>query len=108
MFLFGIGLFALLAYRNYYSPPRIKLVNQSGMELESVALDAGPGPEAVPNISIGKTRTVLVHPKGEGGLKLSFTSSGQKFEKNGLAYVESLGGYRVTLVIDEKFNVTVR
>ena len=49
--------------------------------------------------------TVTVHPTGESGLEIQFDTPGGRVVKNDLAYIEANGGYKVTIRINEKFEV---
>src|SRR5258706_11983236 len=93
---------AFVTYRNFISPPKIKIVNDSQTELENIVFRTSGGSESVPNILPARTRTVLVHPKGESGLGVSFTALGKNYEKEVPVYIESHGGYRVSLLVNEK------
>ncbi len=73
--IFGVA--SIIGYRGIYGPPQITIVNNSSSELTAVVLSGERWSQSVSNISMGNSVTVLVHPKGESGLSISFVSSGQ-------------------------------
>ena len=103
---FVLAIIAFLAFRKLYSPPQITIKNMSSTELSSVILLGDRWDQQVPNIAAGSSVDIVVHPKGESGLSISFVALGKEIKKDDLAYIESSGGYRVIVRIDEKLNVS--
>jgi len=93
-------------YRNYQGLPLITVVNNSANEMRNVVL-SGPGwSSSIPVLEPAQSTTVFVQPKGESGLKISFQTSTESVEKDDLAYIETRGGYCVTLTIAPDLTIT--
>jgi hypothetical protein len=90
------------------SPPRLKVINRSGLDLENVILEGSGFHENLGDLPAGKSRTVTVHPRGESGLRLSFRAMGRQFTSGYHGYFESSGGYRVIVWIDRDLQVDTR
>jgi len=92
-------------YRAYFGPPVITIINDSPYEVSEVVLQGDPFVKIVGRIPIGARKTIVVHPLGESGLKMQFVANGRRVAKDDLVYIESSGGYCVTLRVDEQLEI---
>jgi hypothetical protein len=92
-------------YRAYFGPPVITIINDSSHEVAEVVLRGDPFVKVVGRIPTRGRQTVVVHPLGESGLKMQFVANGRRVAKDDLGYIESSGGYCVTLRIDEQLEI---
>jgi hypothetical protein len=88
--------------------PRLKVINQSGEDLQELILEGSGFREKLGDLPAGESRIVTVHPNGESGVRLSFLAKGQPFTSDSQGYFESYGGYRVVVWIDRDFQVDAR
>jgi multidrug efflux pump subunit AcrA (membrane-fusion protein) len=92
-------------YRGYFGPPVITIINDSPYDVAEVVLRGDPFVKVVGRIPTKGRQTVVVHPLGESSLKMQFVANGRRVVKDDLAYIESSGGYCVTLKIDEHLEI---
>jgi hypothetical protein len=97
-----VALLALVGALIFIDPcdaPDVTVVNELGAPITDVAI-AGVGfDESLGALASGEAVTHSVRCGGESGLKLSFTTGGERRVHDDLAYLEACGGYRVRLVV---------
>lgn len=93
--------------RRMQTPPRLKIVNRSGVELRRLHLEGSGFSEEVGTLPAGGSRWTEVHPSGESGVYVSFIANGQPYKSDSESYFENHGGYRLVITVDKDFQVTV-
>lgn len=90
---------AFLTWRQVWRA-EVCVANASGADLSSVRVGAGRGANRdIGVIADGGTRCAEVFPSGEASVVLSFDSPQKKGTLWQGSYLESSGGYRVTLTV---------
>ncbi|MFH2139010.1 MAG: hypothetical protein ABII88_10980 [Candidatus Omnitrophota bacterium] len=92
-------------YSKYSRPPKITVINNSKLELKDVTLLGAGFTKKIGNLDPQGSLSTEVQPRGESGLKISFTAKSENYQKDDLAYIESTGGYIVQITIDESLNI---
>ncbi len=97
-------LLGLIVFVPIRGAPVIEISNNTQSILTNVEI-AGRGFKNViiPELSPGQVREVIVSPRGESGLHISFNVNEKRYEQGDLAYIESIMGYYEKLEIDEDF-----
>jgi hypothetical protein len=95
-------------HRRMQTPPRLKIVNRSGVELQQLRLEGSGFNEEVGTLPAGGSRWTEVYPTGESGVYVSFIANGQPHKSDYEGYFENSGGYRLIITVDKDFQVTVR
>jgi len=85
------GLLGWRALNVSQMPPKIKVVNDSGVPLHEFTLEGTGFEEGLGTLPPRSNRTVVVHPQGESGLRVSFRVDSEYHEEGDLAYIESKG-----------------
>lgn len=109
--LLGLGstfLAAEIIQRRMRTPPRLKTVNRSGVELQDLRLEGAGFSEDLGTLSAGASRWIEVQPTGESGVYVSFIADGRSYRSDYEGYFERSGGYRLMITIDKDFQVRVR
>ena len=109
--LLGLGatfLAAEIIQRRMHTPPRLKIVNRSGVELQDLRLEGAGFSEGLGTLSAGASRWIEVQPTGESGVYVSFIADGQPYRSDYEGYFERSGGYRLIIMIDKDFQVRAR
>ena len=95
-----------ILYRGFFGAPQITVRNRTSSELTDIVLSDRKLSHRFPNIGPHQSVALLVHPKGEAGLKIFFRTPDREVFKDDLAYVEERGGYCVTVTINEDLSIT--
>lgn len=95
------------AMKAYDSPPEIRILNRSGVDLQGIVLEGRGFRESIGNLDTGARLRVDVMPAGESSLQIEFYAQGRHFIEDDLAYIEPKGGYWVELIILEDYSVDV-
>jgi hypothetical protein len=90
---------------SYFQAPVITIRNDSPVILHNISLIGTGFTETIPSLQPGKVISVTVRPHGESGLEIQFDSPQGRITKGDLAYIEASGGYKVTITVNEKFEV---
>jgi len=91
---------------SYHQPPQVTIINNSSFELKQVLLSGNNWKKSLQPLAPNDTRKVKINLTGESGLKISFRSGENYYEKDDLAYIESKGGYCVVITIDSQLNIS--
>ena len=68
-------------------------------------LDGSLFTNAIGTLQPGEERSVVVHPRGESQVRLTFETGGQKIDSGGLEYFEESSMYRVSLTVTTNLQV---
>ncbi len=99
-----LALGAVLFFR-HSMVPRITIVNRSGQLLEAVAISGNGFRHVIPRLQPGEKQSFRVKVRGESGLTLECQARARRVFVENLGYIESSGGYRAVLIINEKLEV---
>lgn len=106
LLLAGVGL--TLLWRGYFGPPVITVLNDSGSQITSLALEVDGFSVVLPDVVPGDSVTTIVHPSGESGLKIDFQLEDRLVTKDDLAYIESRGGYVAVVTVQRGGRIECR
>lgn len=95
-------------YWSLTRPPLVSVVNHSDKALEEVVLSGAGFSESLGKISPHETVTRTVRPSGESGLGIAFVADSRPMSKNGLAYIESTGGYQSEIQIGSDLGISCK
>jgi hypothetical protein len=101
-------LFLFFTFRSLFGPPVIYVINRSHYELESVNIGGRGFSVLLTKIPPGKSRAMVVKPRGESGVSLLFAANGKDFKAENLSYIEPFGGYCATIDIGPDFKTSAR
>jgi hypothetical protein len=102
-----MGLFMLsLGACSYFNAPEITIRNDSPAVIKNISLSGSGFTKKISSLEPGKAISVTVHPRGESGLEIQFDSPQGRIIKGDMAYIESWGGYKVTISVNKKLEVT--
>lgn len=82
----------------------INVTNNSSGSVSNVIVSGNGFTNALGTIDSRTTRKVSVHPAGESGVRLTFTSGGRQFNSGDREYVEA-AGYSVSLTIEPDLSI---
>lgn len=107
----GAGLLSLILIEAIviwwqYNQAIVVVVNQSGQEVSKVHVAVKGGTHEVGQLSAGGSQSLRVHPSGESDVSLTFDTSEHKPVTWTGGYIESHGGYRLTLTIGADWQIT--
>ena len=101
----GIALFITVTLIHINSRPLIRVVNSSQMDIHDVVV-IGRGFEVnYPVVHSGDKLKFKASVLGESAISIKFLAGTQVFEKLNMGYIETRGGYRSTLTINEDLDV---
>jgi hypothetical protein len=90
---------------SFYKAPEITIYNDSSEPIKNITLLGSGFSKNIPLLESSKSISITVQSVGESALEMQFDTPKGRIIKDDLAYVESRGGYKVTIKIDEDFNV---
>ena len=99
--------FGYLLYQ-FSSPPKITIINNSNSVLQNLIVSGSGFSKEIKSLEPRTSTVIKVTPPGESGLKIKFKANFREFEKDDLAYIESSGGYLVTITISDNFKITAK
>ena len=88
--------------------PIITITNSSDAVLANLVVSGSGFSEHIESLAPGTSKTVVVRPRGESGLRLSFDARGRHVDVDDLAYIESSGGYRVVIDVRPDLKVEAK
>ena len=83
----------------FFGSPVITLKNDSEKRISNILLSGSGFSQTIPSLAPRSTTSVVVYPQGASGLKIEFAVDGKSHMKDDLAYLESFGGYCVTVQV---------
>ncbi|MBU1693160.1 MAG: hypothetical protein KKC51_04270 [Verrucomicrobia bacterium] len=97
------GIAALIS--RYSSPPRIEVVNDSGLLLLNVIVSGQGFEKTLPTLAPGEKIAFRATVLGESGITVEFNAGSERPRKENLGYIEASGGYWARVVITESLDV---
>jgi hypothetical protein len=94
-----------LTLRGVFGPPVVAIINNSNQTLANPQLQGQDWSTQLSDLVAGETTNVVARIRGESDLTIVFEVGDDRYEHPGLAYLESQGGYCVTLEITETLEV---
>lgn len=94
-----------LANRCFTGLPEVTVINNSSVKLSNVVIQCNGRPHTFLDIDPGTSVSTIMEARGESGLKIDFDANDVHYSQDDLAYIESHGGYCVTLVINDSMKV---
>jgi hypothetical protein len=87
---------------------QVVVINQSNLQLRDVLVSGSGFSEQLGTIAPHEERRVVVHCRGESGLKISFKTDGNDVSFGPGGYFEGSGGYQVTATVSKDLGVSVK
>jgi hypothetical protein len=87
---------------------QLVIVNQSTLQLRDVVASGSGFSEQLGTIAPHQERRVVIHCRGESGLKLTFNAEGKDASFGPDGYFEGSGGYLITATISKDLAVSVK
>ena len=85
--------------------PVISITNHSGVRISDVVVSGPRFSQFVGILASGEERRVVVHPRGESPLRLTFKVGEQQIDSGSMAYFEDSSMYRIFLTIGADLKV---
>lgn len=89
-------------------PPIVRVLNASSVPLWNVVVTTSAGDHAFGELPPEESRCCVVDVRGESGLAVAFVAGSEPVHVEGLAYLESSGGYCESVEVDAELAVTTR
>ena len=97
-----------LVYYNYRSLPIIVITNSSDTALNDVLISGHGFEDYFEVIEAKKKKRFKAKVAGESGVSIKFTANSQQYEKLNSGYIETRGGYRATILIEDDFGIVIK
>ncbi len=104
---FFVLLMMSFAWSGCSKSPVVTIENQSSLTVSNVVVSGTGFTEKLDTIDPGKTRQIMVRPKGETGLRLSFDAGNKHVDSGSQDYFEGNGSYRVHAIIETNLTVNI-
>jgi hypothetical protein len=104
----GACLFLVLLSSACGKAPEISVFNGSSVTISGISLKGNGFFETIRSLEPGGTVSIAVYPKGETTLAIQFDTPEGKKQKSDFAYFEASGGYRVTVEINDRFEISAK
>ena len=88
--------------------PRVRVVNESGQQLDEIWVHTEQDSTKVPALAPGASVEVRLRVKGEDLLWVTGQFEGRRIASSGGDYVEGSGGYRFRAVVDSSGRIRVK
>jgi hypothetical protein len=85
----------------------VAVSNNSTASIQNVVISGTGFSQAIPIITPGATVTTRVHPRGESGIAVAFSTNSRRIERPQQGYVEGSGNYSATVTINPDLSVSV-
>ena len=85
--------------------PVVSITNGSTVAISNAVVSGPLFTNAIGTLQPGEERNVVVHPRGESHVRLTFEASGKKIDSGGLEYFEESSIYRVSLRVTTNLQV---
>jgi len=87
---------------------QLAIVNQSNLQVRDVVASGSGFSESVGTIAPHQERRVVIHCRGESGVKLTLKADGKDVSFGPDGYFEGSGGYLITATISKDLGVSVK
>ena len=94
------GLFAVLLAGCEGRGALISVANQSGRALENIVVSGRGFTDTIARLAPGQTSQVLVHPRGESGVSVSFSAADRRVVVPAQGYLDDCCGFSARLTIN--------
>lgn len=85
--------------------PVVSIANGSQTEVSNAVVSGSMFTNAVGTLRPSEERSIVVHPRGESSVRLTFEAGGRKYDSGDMDYFENSGMYRVSLTITSNLQV---
>lgn len=82
------------------------VANHSAVILTNIVVSGSGFSEPIDSLAAGSEHRLLVHPRGESGVRVAFDAAGRHIDAGEQGYFEA-GDYRVLVTIEPDLTVTV-
>jgi hypothetical protein len=85
--------------------PVVTVANHSGVTLSNVVVSGRGFSEQISALTPAEERQIVVHPRGESDIRLTFEASGRKIDSGGANYFENSSNYRISLTVGTNLDI---
>jgi hypothetical protein len=85
--------------------PVVSVTNRSTVVISNAVVSGPLFTNAIGTLLPGEERSIVVHPRGESNVRLTFETGGQKIDSGGLQYFEENSMYRISLTVTTNLQV---
>ena len=85
--------------------PVVSVTNRSTTAISNAVVSGPLFTNVIGTLRPGEERSVVVHPRRESHVRLTFEAGGQKVDSGGLEYFEESSMYRVSLTVTTNLQV---
>lgn len=85
----------------------LTVANHSPGVITNIVVSGSGFSEHLDHLAAGLERGLLVHPRGESGIRVAFDAASRHIDVGEQGYFEGGGRYRVAVIIEPDLNVTV-
>lgn len=85
----------------------LTVINHSSGVITNMVVSGSGFSERIDSLAAGSERRLIVHPRGESGVRVAFDAGGRHIDVGEQGYFEGGGDYRVAVIIEPDLNVTV-
>jgi hypothetical protein len=85
--------------------PVVSVTNRSAVVISNAVVSGSLFTNAIGTLQPGEERSVVVHPRGESHVRLTFETGGRKVDSGGLEYFEQSSMYRVSLTVTTNLQI---
>lgn len=102
-----IVLAAVVATAGCSRAPVVTITNQSTVTLSNVVVSCAVFLERVDSIPAGGEHSLIIHPKGESGLRVTFEAGTRQIDSGEQSHFEAVGGYRVGATVHTNLSISL-
>lgn len=102
-----IALALVLAWAGCSRETGLTVTNHSPAMLTNIMVSGSGFSAHIDSLAAGSERRLIVHPRGESGVRVAFDAGGRHIDAGEQGYFEAGGAYRVAVTIEPDLKVTV-
>lgn len=102
-----IVLAVVLAWGGCSRETGLTVTNHSPGVITNMVVSGSGFSERIDSLAAGSERRLIVHPRGESGVRVAFDAGGRYIDTGEQGYFEGGGAYRVAVIIEPDLKVTV-
>lgn len=96
---------AVMTFAGCSRGPVVSVTNRSTVAISNAVVSGPLFTNAIGTLQPGEERSVVVHPRGESHVRLTFETGGQKVDSGGLEYFEESSMYSVSFTVTANLQV---
>jgi len=97
----------VLAWTGCSRETGVTVTNRSSGVITHIMVSGSGFSERIDRLAAGSERRLIVHPRGESGVRVAFDAGDRHVDSEEQDYFEGGGSYRVAIIIEPDLKVTV-